>query len=1113
VTLLAHLLLATVLFAQDKPWEDETVTVEALKAASKTVKAEIQPLPEKPTPEQKAWDAAHRKRHGLLEEFIQVATAIDEMSDSKDAEGQANEWVRKTTALREAKPDPTPAIKGAEDLKPLTEKNRAASAAVSDIEERLKRLKTISSEAEKRLQSMPTRRAQLQESANKIGEPKAGSIEAYRLGNIQLELRLLKDLEDGSSGLRTQVTDERKIRTAELDHGKLVARRAGELLNAGRKALEEASAADAERLKKEKERAEAEARQAKDPVHKFRAALQVRIAALDEALKKDESTQSQLDRRITTEKALLEQYKKRYKRLSDRIERSESVSSAAAKQLHDELLTVDRREESVRRVALPGVLREISTVERELIAVQDDEWDLELAPEDTQIWTTWIAPLPEDRLQEGVAAFDELAVGADGLRTRLRARIASLSKSHRAWTVLESNYEAQLDSLANIETLIRGRIYWVRTEPRLGVDLIANVRKELGHAADFYAETEFVAEIGATFEAQPGLIIGGFLLLILLLAGSTVAARKLKSHRMNRPTEGHRMRTGIADAARMLFHAAVPSLVLLGGAALVRRMDMPERLAFPLLTVFDGIAVLLFLQRLAWGLLNERGFLVNHFGIEPDVGRQSLRSVRILTMSAMLFHVPELILAEAPFEVSSLHRLFGTAFRGSQLLALALLLPRRQPVAKAFVGGSEAGARLAGVVSPMFLIVLASIFVMDFLGYRYGAIFFTDRAVEFVLTVLILRGVYSGLNQISDRVVARVRERAYSERGSKAAWEDSEKVAPQLSRIITVVTLVAAAIFLGGSWELGSSFGALLSEWHLFELAGEDNFISVADILKAFLWVIGVHFFASNLAGIFELLIFPVFGNIHRGTRYVVLALSRYVILLIGYSAALISLHFSLQSVGWLLTAASVGLGFGLQEIVANFISGLILLVEQPARVGDVITVGESGGTVEKIAIRATIVTNWDQQQIIIPNKAFITQNLTNWTRNNNFTRKKISLRLAYGTDLEKAIATLEKTVKEQENVRSYPPPRIWFNGFGDSGLEIECWIYVDIEFGISTASNVRRAILKALVDAGIRIPVPQRDIHLVDARDSDPMTDLQGAAGTLENAGDAPAEPEEDDS
>ena len=160
---------------------------------------------------------------------------------------------------------------------------------------------------------------------------------------------------------------------------------------------------------------------------------------------------------------------------------------------------------------------------------------------------------------------------------------------------------------------------------------------------------------------------------------------------------------------------------------------------------------------------------------------------------------------------------------------------------------------------------------------------------------------------------------------------------------------------------------------------------------------------------------------------------------------------------------------------------------------GDVISVGETSGTVERITIRATVVTNWDQQQILIPNKEFITKNLTNWTRNTPFTRRKIPVRVAFGSDVEKVLKVLEETVKGVENVRSYPPVRIWFSGVNEYTLDFMIWAYIDVDFGFSTQSAIRLAVHAALASEGVEIPLPQTDVNLKGPGDPKDITEFLG--------------------
>jgi potassium efflux system protein len=272
---------------------------------------------------------------------------------------------------------------------------------------------------------------------------------------------------------------------------------------------------------------------------------------------------------------------------------------------------------------------------------------------------------------------------------------------------------------------------------------------------------------------------------------------------------------------------------------------------------------------------------------------------------------------------------------------------------------------------------------------------------------------------------------------------------------LLVLAIVLLARFWGFDARVSEFFGGIV----LTEVNG-DTALTLWDVLVSLSWVAGAHFLVYNLSGLFEFLVFPLVGSTDAGGRYVSLALARYAILLVAYSAALLALHFSFASLGWVLAAASVGIGFGLQEIIANFVSGLILLVERPIRVGDIITVGNTGGTVDRINIRATIVTNWDRQQIIVPNKEFVTKDLTNWTRNDVITRRKIAVGVRYGTDVAKVLRLLNDVAEAHPRVLRDPPPRIWFMNFGESSLDFEIWFFTRIDDGfpaITSMSATRR--------------------------------------------------------
>ncbi|WP_415893752.1 mechanosensitive ion channel domain-containing protein [Neptuniibacter sp. PT8_73] len=220
--------------------------------------------------------------------------------------------------------------------------------------------------------------------------------------------------------------------------------------------------------------------------------------------------------------------------------------------------------------------------------------------------------------------------------------------------------------------------------------------------------------------------------------------------------------------------------------------------------------------------------------------------------------------------------------------------------------------------------------------------------------------------------------------------------------------------------------------------------------------------------------------NMTQGSRYTVTTLTGYTVVAVGLAWVFSFLGGSWSEIQWIFAALGVGIGFGLQEIVANFISGLIILFERPIRVGDVVTVGNTDGVVTRIQIRATTIRNFDRKELLVPNKNFITQELLNWSLSDQTTRIMIQLGIAYGSDAQKALDILEEVAVNHERVMKDPAPITVFESFGDNALLLSLRCFVeDIDYRLGTITDLNLAISEKMNDAGIEISFPQRDIHL----------------------------------
>jgi small-conductance mechanosensitive channel len=225
---------------------------------------------------------------------------------------------------------------------------------------------------------------------------------------------------------------------------------------------------------------------------------------------------------------------------------------------------------------------------------------------------------------------------------------------------------------------------------------------------------------------------------------------------------------------------------------------------------------------------------------------------------------------------------------------------------------------------------------------------------------------------------------------------------------------------------------------------------------------------------------------------------AHYAIITLGFLLAMAAAGIELNRLVVLAGALGVGIGFGLQDIVRNFVSGLILAFERPFGIGDVIEVGTLMGKVRRIGARSSTIRTFDGADVIVPNSNLVSDQVINWTLTDSNRRLTISVGVAYESDPERVLEVLREVADGHPEVSRYPEPMTLFRGFGDSALEFELRFWIsDVEWTLRTASAMTNAVHDALKVAGITIPFPQRDLHLrTVAADGQVMESLPEAAG-----------------
>lgn len=217
------------------------------------------------------------------------------------------------------------------------------------------------------------------------------------------------------------------------------------------------------------------------------------------------------------------------------------------------------------------------------------------------------------------------------------------------------------------------------------------------------------------------------------------------------------------------------------------------------------------------------------------------------------------------------------------------------------------------------------------------------------------------------------------------------------------------------------------------------------------------------------------------GNRSAIATIIRYMILVFGFLFIFKSAGFDLGAFSWLLGALGVGLGFGLQNITNNFISGIIILFERPIKVGDRIQVGDISGDVVAISMRSTRIVTNDNISVIVPNSQFINGNVTNWSHNDRLVRFHYPIGVSYQEDPEKVKEIVLKIAKNHDGVLKNPAPDLWFVEYGDNSLNFELvvWTSTYIQKPVVLKSELYYIIFKEFAKHNIEIPFPQRDLHI----------------------------------
>ncbi len=578
-------------------------------------------------------------------------------------------------------------------------------------------------------------------------------------------------------------------------------------------------------------------------------------------------------------------------------------------------------------------------------------------------------------------------------------------------------------------------------------------------------------------------------------------------------------------------------LVLLG--QLAQRAPLPRNLCILGSTVLHGLALGAFLPAvLAW-MTRRDGWSERFLGIPEAVGRQVCRTGRFLAVMAVIFLVPVHVLASGefapggrPIKAVALQRVLVLGFELAVWGALVTLVRRRSPLLQwcdlsergvpgedglpAHTSGSGSGSgsfdakrssawperisRHRRLVGWALVLLAAGVIVLDVRGYSFTArrlaagsaatlgLFLACWAAHRGSCRLIARSAHRwGVAQRSaslvlvSAVALRGKPRTVtpgaSGEGARADLGSREDLAARLSQLVFYVLIILAALGVAWIWELDLTLVRFLAGQTLWSFS--DSPVTLGNLTTALAAIVLGSLAWRYMGAVFTLTLFPRMAD-DPGVRFAVVMLCRYAVLGMTAVIALGAIHISSAQIGMVVAALGVGLGFGLQEIVSNFVCGIIMLLERPVRIGDIVTVAGTTGKVDRIHIRATTIINGDNQSMIVPNREFITGNLVNWTHKDRILRVTIRVGVAYGSDPQQVVDLLLGIAAGDPDVLQNPPASALLEELGDSALKFALYTYVaDPALVGAVRHRISAGIPRVLAGASIGIPYPIQELHI----------------------------------
>jgi potassium efflux system protein len=665
----------------------------------------------------------------------------------------------------------------------------------------------------------------------------------------------------------------------------------------------------------------------------------------------------------------------------------------------------------------------------------------------------------------------------------------------------ETALHERLVATEALQSLLDRHLLWLPSHSGVNMKWFARIPESLH---DLTLPSRFATTLKLSIRSmneRPTLWLACLVVLLVLIVLRLQARSQILAQAalIDRPRASNFRATGVAFLWTVLGALPVPAALGIVGL-LLQQLGNPGRYSDSLgLACMAMVPALLAVQLLRWSLL-EDGLADAHFGWRMQRRKTLLRLLPISAFIVLpMYYITRLAFARrSDFAIDIQARL--AVIVSALMLAWAFWRLLKPGQVWEFGGKPSATHWLLRTFLPLLMLANAALALTGYI-YSAGVLFESvlDSINLIILVTLILgmleRWFLVGSQNLALRQLeasqAAARENNANTMESVIIPEDDisvQEVGAQTANLLRGLRLSLLAIGLFWVWADVLPAIYRLDEvalWHFSDTGADGATIELPvtlDVVLLGLFALGLTVLGSrNLPGLVEISLLSRAG-VDAASRYVITSLLRYTIVIGGTLIGFSLLGMRWSQLQWMAAALTVGLGFGLQEIFANFVSGIILLFERPFRVGDVITVGDMNGRVTRIRTRATTILDFDNKEIVMPNKTFITGHLTNWGLSDTTTRVILKVGVAYGTDPVATRELLLQAAAEDTRVLAEPAPSCWFLAFGASSLDFELRVFVaSLTDRLESQHWLNTRINELFAEHGIEIAFPQLDLHVRD--------------------------------